>query len=58
MVNRSRRKGDKKDVEGTVRLPHIQQALDAGLLNAPPEGEMAQRGRWGKTKKKRKKKSK
>lgn len=53
-MNRSRRKGDKTDAEGTVRLPHIQRALDAGLLGSPPEGEMTKKGSWGKTKKKRK----
>lgn len=57
-MNKSRRKGDDTDVEGTKRLPHIQKALDAGLLNSPPEGEMAAKGSWGKTKKKRRKKKK
>lgn len=52
MVNRSRRKGDNTDAEGTKRLPHIQKALDAGLLNAPPPGDMEPKGSWGKTKKK------
>jgi hypothetical protein len=55
MTSRSRRKGDKTDAEGTTRLPHIQKALDAGLLKSPPEGDMSQRGRWGKTKKRRRK---
>jgi hypothetical protein len=53
MTNRSRRKNDKTDAEGTVRLPHIQQALDAGLLGSPPADEP--RGPW-RSKKKRKKK--
>jgi hypothetical protein len=54
VTSRSRRKGDKTDAEGTKRLPHVQKALDAGLLDSPPEGEMAKKGSWGKTKKKRK----
>lgn len=54
-MNKSRRKGDKTDAEGTVRLPHIQQALDAGLLKAPPVGGMEKRGSWKKKKKGKKK---
>jgi hypothetical protein len=53
MVDRSRREGDKTDAEGTKRLPHVQKALDAGLLNSPPADEP--RGTWGIKKGNRKK---
>jgi len=36
----SRRKDDNKDAEGTTRSPHIQKALDAGRLKAPPPDDM------------------